>query len=66
MSTILNYAQGLVYTLLNLMPSQYQQTSLRALLGLLLEATGNSLPEHSQTVSASALSRFHAWKDHDT
>lgn len=58
MLTILNYAQGLVYTLMNLMPSEYQKNSLRALMGLFLEATGRSLPEHSQTVSASALSRF--------
>lgn len=58
MSTILSYAQGLVYTLVNLMPSQYQQRSLQVLLGLFLEATGNSLPEHSQIVSASAISRF--------
>lgn len=64
MSTILSYAQGLVYTLVNLMPSQYQQKSLRALLGLFLEATGKSLPAHSRTVSKSALSRFlnqYAW-----
>jgi hypothetical protein len=47
MSTILSYAQGLVYTLVNLMPSQYQQRSLQALLGLFLQATGNSLPEHA-------------------
>lgn len=40
------------------MPSRYQQKSLQALLGLFLEATGHSLPQHSQTVSASALSRF--------
>lgn len=58
MLTILNYAQSLVYTLMELMPSRYQQKSLRALLGLFLEATGQSLPQHSTTVSASALSRF--------
>jgi hypothetical protein len=58
MLTILNYAQALVYTLMELMPSKYQQKSLRALLGLFLEATGQSLPHHSTTVSASALSRF--------
>ncbi len=58
MLTILNYAQALVYTLMELMPSRYQQKSLRALLGLFLEATGQSLPHHSTTVSASALSRF--------
>ncbi len=58
MSTIKSYAQELVYTLANLMPSQYQQRSLHALLGIFLQATGNSLPAHSQTVSASAISRF--------
>jgi hypothetical protein len=50
MLTILNYAQALVYTLMDLMPSKYQQKSLRALLGLFREATGQSLPQHSQTV----------------
>lgn len=58
MLTILNYAQALVYTMMDLMPTRYQQKSLRALLGLFLEATGQSLPQHSQTVSASAISRF--------
>src|SRR4028118_939343 len=58
MLTLLNYAQALVYTLMELMPSRYQQKSLRALLGLFLEAKGQSLPHHSQTVSASAISRF--------
>jgi hypothetical protein len=58
MLTILSYAQGIIYSLMQLMPSRYQQNSLRALLGLFLSATGHSLPEHSQTVSASALSRF--------
>jgi hypothetical protein len=58
MLTILNGAQALVYTLMDLMPSKYQQKSLRALLGLFLEAIGQSLPQHSQTVSASAISRF--------
>lgn len=58
MLTILSYAQGIVYSLMQMMPSRYQQNSLRALLGLFLSATGHSLPEHSQTVSASALSRF--------
>lgn len=57
MSTITSYAQRVVYTLSNLMPSSYQQRSLQALLGLFLEATGN-IPAHSQTVSASAISRF--------
>ncbi|NJR25962.1 MAG: transposase [Richelia sp. CSU_2_1] len=58
MLTILNYAQALVYTMMDLMPSKYQQKSLRALLCLFLEATGQSLPQHCQTVSASAISRF--------
>lgn len=58
MLTILNYARVLVYTMMDLMPSKYQQKSLRALLGLFLEATGQSLPQHCQTVSASAISRF--------
>lgn len=40
------------------MPSAYQQKSLQALLGLFLEATGDSLPQHAQTVSASAISRL--------
>ncbi|MBW4639022.1 MAG: transposase [Gloeocapsa sp. UFS-A4-WI-NPMV-4B04] len=40
------------------MPSTYQQDSLQALLGLFLEGQGVSLPEHCQTKSASALSRF--------
>lgn len=51
MLTILNGARVLVYTMMDLMPSKYQQKSLRALLGLFLEATGQSLPQHCQTVS---------------
>ncbi|MBW4624690.1 MAG: hypothetical protein KME49_04030 [Brasilonema octagenarum HA4186-MV1] len=66
MSNLLTYAQKLVYTLMSLMPSRYQQNSLRGLLGLFLEASGRlpeaqlrlTLPEHSQTVSPSSLSRF--------
>jgi hypothetical protein len=58
MLTILNYTQALVYTMMDLMPNKYQQKSLRALLGLFLEATGQSLPQHCQTVSSSAISRF--------
>lgn len=64
METILAHAQGLVYTLLLLMPSRYQQENLEAMLGLFLEAQGHPLPEHSQTKSASVLSRFlnlHSW-----
>ena len=55
---ILAHAQGLVYTLLHLMPSPYQQETLQALLALFLEATGQSLPAHSKVKSASAISRF--------
>lgn len=64
METILAHAQSLVYTLLLLMPSRYQQENLETMLGLFLEAQGHPLPQHSQTKSASALSRFlnlNAW-----
>jgi hypothetical protein len=36
METILAHAQQLVYTLLSLMPSQYQRDNLEAMLGLFL------------------------------
>jgi Transposase DDE domain len=58
METILKHAQGLVYSLLCLMPSLYQRASLNALLGLFLETQGHALPEHTQVKSASSLSRF--------
>jgi hypothetical protein len=58
METILQHAQGLVYSLLCLMPSVYQKASLNALLGLFLEAQGHALPEHTQVKSPSSLSRF--------
>ncbi|MBV8884135.1 MAG: transposase [Chroococcidiopsidaceae cyanobacterium CP_BM_RX_35] len=58
MSTILSQAQALVSELQTLMPSIYQQNSLQALLGLFLQGQGFPLPEHCQTKSASALSRF--------
>lgn len=58
METIVKYAQGLVYNLLCLMPSVYQEASLNALLGLFLEAQGHPLPQHTQVKSASAWSRF--------
>ena len=58
METIVKYAQGLVYSLLDLMPSPYQQASLKAWFGLFLEAQGHPLPQHTQVKSASALSRF--------
>ena len=58
METIVEYAQGLVYSLLSLMPSMYQKASLNALFGLFLEAQGHPLPQHIQVKSASSLSRF--------
>lgn len=58
MKTILAHAQGLVYTLVDLMPSQYQRDSLQALLGLFLQAQGHPLPQQCKIKSASALSRF--------
>ena len=58
METILAHAHALVYALMQLMPSAYQQESLRVMLGLFLEAQGAPLPAHSRAKSASALSRF--------
>jgi hypothetical protein len=58
MEAILAHAQQIVYTLLSLMPSQYQRDNLEAMLGLFLEAQGRPLPQHCKTKSASALSRF--------
>lgn len=58
MQTILQHAQELVYTLLELMPSVYQKASLNALLGLFLETQGHALPQHTPVKSASSLSRF--------
>jgi hypothetical protein len=58
METILQHAQGLVYSLLCLMPSVYQKASLKALLGLFLDAQGHALPAHTAVKSASSLSRF--------
>lgn len=55
---MLAHAQDLVYSLKELMPTSYQKDNLEAMLGLFLEAQGHPLPEHSQTKSASALSRF--------
>lgn len=55
---MLAHAQDLVYNLSELMPTQYQKDNLEAMLGLFLEAQGHPLPEHSQTKSPSALSRF--------
>ncbi len=64
MVSILAHAQKLVYTLLSLMPSEYQRENLETMLGLFLEAQGYPLPQHSKSKSASALSRFlniHLW-----
>jgi len=58
METIVEHARGLVYSLLCLMPSEYQKASLNALFGLFLEAQGHPLPQHTQVKSASSLSRF--------
>lgn len=55
---MLAYAQELVYSLKELMPTQYQKDNLEAMLALFLEAQGHPLPEHSQTKSPSAISRF--------
>ena len=55
---MLAHAQELVYNLRELMPTPYQKDNLEAMLGLFLEAQGHPLPEHSQTKSNSALSRF--------
>ena len=55
---MLAHAQELVYSLSELMPTQYQKDNLEAMLGLFLSAQGRPLPEHSQTKSPSALSRF--------
>lgn len=58
METIVEHAQKLVYSLLCLMPSVYQKASLKALLGLFLDAQGHALPAHTAVKSPSSLSRF--------
>ncbi len=58
MKNILAHAQSLVYTLLSLMPSVYQQENLEAMLGLFLTAQGYPLPEHSKSKSNGILNRF--------
>jgi hypothetical protein len=53
METIVEHAQGLVYSLLCLMPSAYQKASLNAMLGLFLEAQGipyRNIPSSNQRV----------------
>lgn len=55
---MLQHAQTLVYSLLCLMPSHYQEASLKALLGRFLAEQGHALPEHTPLKSPSSLSRF--------
>lgn len=55
---MLAHAQELVYSLKELMPTQYQKDNLEAMLTLFLEAQGHSLPEHSKIKFPSSLSRF--------
>lgn len=55
---MLQHAQALVYSLISLMPSVCQKASLKAVLGLFLDAQGHALPAHTQIKSASSLSRF--------
>ena len=52
------YAQKLLQSNLNLMPTNYQKDNLKALLFLFRPAQGSRLPSQSQTKSPSALSRF--------
>lgn len=55
---MLQHAQGLVYSLISIMPSVYQKASLKAVLALFLDEQGHKLPEHTPVKSASSLSRF--------
>ena len=55
---MLQHAQGLVYSLLCLMPSHYQKASLKALFARFLCEQGHALPEHTPLKSHSSLSRF--------
>ena len=58
-NTILPYAQLILYTLLELMPSPYQKLSLQASFALFMEPkNGQMLPEHGVIKSPAALSRF--------
>ena len=51
-------AQSLLSAILALLPSPHLRDSLKALLFLLLQGHGKARPQHSQTKSPSALSRF--------
>ena len=55
---MLQHAQGLVYSLLCLMPSHYQKASPKALFARFLCEQGHALPEHTPLKSPSSLSRF--------
>jgi hypothetical protein len=58
-NTILPYAQLILYTLLELMPSPHQRLSLQASFALFMEpANGQMVPEHSVIKSPAALSQF--------
>jgi Transposase DDE domain len=57
-NTILPCAQALLYTLMGLMPSPYQNKSLKAVLAMFWEPKQVALPEHCVLKSAAALSRF--------
>jgi hypothetical protein len=57
-NTILPCAQALLYTLMGLMPSPYQNKSLKAVLAMFWEPQRVALPEHCVLKSAAALSRF--------
>jgi hypothetical protein len=58
-NSILPYAQIIMYTLLELMPSPYQRLSLQASLAMFFEpATGAKLPDACVIKSPSAVSRF--------
>jgi len=51
-------AKQLLERVRQLLPTEYQRDSLDALMGLFLQATGASLPQHSRLKSPRALSRF--------
>ncbi|EDX83547.1 Transposase, IS4 family protein [Synechococcus sp. PCC 7335] len=55
---MLQHAQRLVYSLISLMPSHYQEASLKALFARFLPEQGHALPEHTPLKSPSSLSRF--------
>lgn len=58
MNPILKHAHGLVYTLMQLMPTPHQQQNLQAMFALFFQAQGHPLPAYSTAKSPSAISRF--------